>query len=67
MHVVVCILVMFIHSFGMLRPLVPQCSLQRPEYQHYREKFGTARSIDAFEKISIELKTLLLVNYPTSI
>ena len=39
-----------------------QCSLQRPEYQHYRQKFATARSIDTFEKISNELKSLLLVS-----
>ena len=38
-----------------------QCSLQRPEYHSYRERFGCARSIDSFEEISAELKTLLMV------
>ena len=36
--------------------------MQRSEFQHYREKFGTARSIDAFEDISAEIKALLLVS-----
>ena len=39
-----------------------QCSLQRPEYQHFREKFGCARTIDAFEEISAELKALVMVS-----
>ena len=39
-----------------------QCSLQRPEYQHFREKFGTARTIDAFEALSAELKALVMVS-----
>ena len=42
-----------------------QCSLQRPEYQHFRERFGCAHSIDAFEEISAELKGLLMVSGTT--
>ncbi|CAI8045553.1 tRNA-dihydrouridine(16/17) synthase [NAD(P)(+)]-like [Geodia barretti] len=34
--------------------------LQRPEYLHFRERFGCARSIDAFEQISAELKALVM-------
>ena len=35
--------------------------LQQPEYQHYREKLGSAKSIDVMERLSQELKALLLV------
>ena len=39
-----------------------QCSLQRLEYQPYRERFGCARTIDAFEEISAELKAVVIVS-----
>jgi tRNA-dihydrouridine synthase 1 len=34
--------------------------LQRLEYQPYRERFGCARTIDAFEEISAELKAVVI-------
>ena len=37
-------------------------SLQTPGYDHFRDKIATAKTIEGFELVSSDLKSLLLVS-----